>query len=216
MNQKRDLSKIFIVVTILIFLLLGIFFLRIRGRAPVTQEEQGKPLTGQPTVIPTTAVVANSLLVLVSPQSVKVGENVRVVVAFYAPNSIISGSDVRLSYDPEFFSTTYDIDPPAGGGYFSSMPRRELNTSLGIVKVTAFGGKNQKTLSPATIFSLNLTTKKATSNVAQATSNVAQAGTTEIKLDYQPGTTNLSTLVEKGTSKNILVSVKNAVVEIKL
>ncbi|MBI5452711.1 hypothetical protein HY945_04560, partial [Candidatus Gottesmanbacteria bacterium] len=82
------------------------------------------------------------------------------------------------------------------GPYFDSYPRQEVDNTAGIIKVSGYSPKDLSPLTSATsFFSVSFQAKKK--------------GSGNVVVDFQAGKTNLSTLVERGTSKNILGVVGN-------
>lgn len=196
-TSAKDLTKIFLVVILLIILISGIVVLRIKKRIPEPPEKSQR--SAVISVEPTVSIGANSMFLVVNPTAVQSGEFITAAIAFHAPGRMLSGADVRLKYDPLFLETSVsDLTP---GEYFTSYPAKSVNTEKGIIRLTAFGGKRETVSSPQVITTVKFKALKP--------------GRTEITIDYQQGSTNRSTLVERGTSKNILSGVSNAVVEIK-
>ena len=198
-NQSANSKKVLRVIIILIIILAGLVFLRAKRSVPKSGQvgEKGQEVTTT-SPIPTAGISNNSMFLVASPETIQVGSDIKIAVAFYAPGVILSGADVILKYDPVFLKASQDLDL---GQYFSSYPLKTIDNTKGNIRLTAFGGKSGPNSSAQVIFSVNLKAKKT--------------GRTEIKLDYLSGSTNRSTLVEKGTSKNILSGVSNAVVEIR-
>ena len=197
-RHTKDLLKIVVVVLILLILISTIIVLRIKRRLPSKIE------IGQKSSITTSGtnegVRANSMFLVASPGNVQVGSSIKIAAAFYAPGKSLAGADVIVIFDPAYFSSGNATELETGI-YFSSYPAKSVDNEKGIIRLTAFRGGTDPASSAHVIFSTILKAKKT--------------GKTEIKLDYLSGSTNRSTLVEKGTSKNILSGVSNAVVEIR-
>lgn len=198
--QNAEYKKIFIVVLVLIILTIGLFILR-RERKKTLEEALKKETasTGEelqaPTITP--EVLSGVYKIIFEKGNISVGESVGTSASFTTDSRILSGSDVILSFDPAYLEVEGDIKP---GDYFSSYPRKLVDNAKGIVKATAFGGSGQIVSQPTTLFTVTFKAKKE--------------GTTTLSFDFAKGRTNLTTLVEKGTSKNILGNVYGATLTI--
>lgn len=127
------------------------------------------------------------------PKKVKERESFSLTVDFTAPDKRLDGADAAVSYDPNFL----EVEEITQGPYFHEYPRKTIDHENGKVKVTAFRAKDESPIrNSVTLFYLKVKALKA--------------GETVLSFDYQEGRTNLSNVVEKGTSKNILGSVENA------
>ena len=197
-----ELKKILLVVGILFVLLLVFFALRwqrslmLKKVGDNTQKNAEK--TVSETVLPQTK--EPSYLIGLSPNPVQSGDVVNAEVIFDAAGKEVVGSDVIIKYDPTLLQIEEEIVP---GKFFSSYLRKTVDNSLGILKVTGINpaGDGQKPGSPVVFFSVIFKTIKP--------------GASVIKFDFKKGKTNTTTLVEKGTSRNILGLVSDANLIIK-
>lgn len=203
-NQNKDLGKILVVLLILAVLFLGIIWLRNKNTQVVkspseTKKEDREQVTVQkPTVIPTVNKNVASYSLVPSQSKVNLGQNVVLSVNFDTLGKKIDGADAVLRFDPNFLESDKNIQP---GDYFEVYPRKDVDNTGGFIKVSAFSVKNEDTKGKITLFQVAFKAKKA--------------GKTEVRVEFQKGTTNLSTLVEKDTSKNILGRVGNATIIIQ-
>lgn len=126
------------------------------------------------------------------PKSIKVGTEFEISVDFSADGKVLDGADAIIRFD----KSKIEMVEITNGEYFQMYPRKTIDNENGVVKVTAFQPRDDKPIkNQITLFTLKLKARKA--------------GTAPLIFDYQKGKTNLSTVVEKGTSQNILGSVKN-------
>jgi len=188
--MKNDMKKIIIVLFTLSLLLVGIIYLRNRGK------QQLNNLSGQKELIQPKEVTEENpnSMSLVSPGRPKIGSAFSVDVNFTTDNANIFGADAVLLYDPEYLEA--DKNSLEKGDFFIEYPRMTVDEKNGIIKVTAYNsGASTPLNAPLNFFKVNFTAVKA--------------GATEVNFDYLPGATNTTTLVESETSRNILGSVNN-------
>ncbi len=189
-HKAKEYKKILIVAIILGVLLLVVFFVRRqkqlemnrvlqRNKMSASQNQEGQKkdqsLTGVYKITP-------------DKSRIKVGEIVTVKISFQAPEKIIFGTDIRLSFDPKLLQAEENI---LLEDVFQSYPRREVDNVKGSVKVTGFMAKDQ-------------TVANDFRDVLTISFKALQSGVASLNLDFEKGKTNLSTLVEKGSSKNVL------------
>src|SRR3989338_5636954 len=188
--MKNDMKKIIIVLFTLSLLLVGIIYLRNRGK------QQLNDLSGQKELIQPKEVTEKNpnSMSLVSPGRVKIGSVFSVDVNFTTDNANIFGADAGLLYYPEYLEA--DKNSLEKGDFFQEYTRTTVDGKNGIIKVTAYNSSESPPLNtPVNFFKINFTAVKA--------------GATEINFDYLPGATNTTTLVESDTSRNILGSANN-------
>lgn len=188
--MKNDMKKIIIVLFTLAFLLVGIIYLRNRGK------QQLNNLSGEQEIIQKVELKEDNpnSMSLVSAGKPKIGSDFAVNVNFTTDNSKIFGADAVLLFDPEYLEA--DKDSIEKGDFFNEYPRMTVDEKNGIIKVTAYNSSESTPLNtPLNFFKVNFTAVKT--------------GATQVNFDYLPGATNTTTLVERETSKNILGSVNN-------
>lgn len=197
--QNTEFKKILIVISILILLTIGLFILRRERKKAVEQAIKNIVPSRKELQTPTTTpeVLSGVYKIVFEKESISVGESVNASISFTTDSRILSGSDVILFFDPVFLEPEEDL---VVGDYFESYPRKLVDKTKGIIKVTAFGGNGQIVSTPTTLFTVTFKGKKS--------------GTTTVSFDFVKGRTNLTTLVEKGTSKNILGEVYSATLTI--
>jgi hypothetical protein len=203
--SSKDMKKVIIVSALFIFLVLGIIYIRIIKKPAPAAIPATNTVSSQPTTIPGTpepsVVVRPGLLKLVFDKtSVSAGDLLTATVYLTAPGIKVTGADVVLLYDPAYFSVS--ADGISGGSFFSNYPKKTVDSTRGQVKVSGFGVTGDQPPDLNTIF-------------VTIPFQTLKAGTTAVNFDFVQGTTNKSTIVEKGTSKNILGSVENATLIIK-
>lgn len=190
-------------LVLLIVLALAIRLFSPKQKAPVTKVTP--KISVMPTAVPTVEPIIGRLFINPSRKNVKVGENFTLDVVFQTKGKILDGVDAIIRFDPAIITAEGDVSHPisvAVGSHFDSYPRQEVDNEVGVIKVSGYSPKDLSPVSTATsLFTINFQAKKK--------------GTTNVTIDFERGRTNLSTLVERGTSKNILGVVGNAVITIK-
>lgn len=190
-QQKQDFKKIIVVLLVLLLLFVAIFFLRFWKKTPLGQNFN--PKTSK--VVPTTAeILVGKFSLDPAEEKIKAGGQFTLKIAFSAPGKRIDGADVILRFDPQMLQAL----EATAGTYFSLYPRKEIKKE-GTIQVTAFTPSSDKILSESDEILFLTVSFKA-----------LKAGVSQITFDYQKGRTNLTTLVESKTSKNILGSVNQA------
>lgn len=199
MSNPAESKKIFLVTGVLAILLIGIFVIRWQRQKSLSQDgKTGEVTTAKKTPTPTFEPVTGVYYALPSQKSVKAGGKVSVNVAFVAEGKKLDGSDVILKFDPNFLVADKSL---VFGDYFSNYPRKEVDNSKGIIKVTGFTPKKADPITVLTsLFTVTFQAKKT--------------GTTKITFDFVKWATSTTTLVEKGTSKNLLGTANEAVLTI--
>lgn len=190
MNKNNsDFKKIIYVVVVLLILLLVLVM--VRGFKKTTLNNtvnQTKNSQTSPTV--TKIPLIGKYLFSQNSKTVKTDDKFSLVIEFTAPGKILNGADAFILYDPKLLQ----IDSVTQAGYFKEYPRKAIDNTKGELKITAFISRDQN---------------KITGNVPLATVNFTakKAGKTQVKFDFISESDNRSTLVEKGTGRNLLGSV---------
>lgn len=198
MPNPTEQKRIFLVTAILAVLLVGIFLLRYQRKQNFLSQKV-IPTIVLPSPSPTPENLVGIYTITTSAKQVKLGGNFTATVSFSVPGKILDGTDVVLFFDPDYLTASSTL---AFGDYFALYPRKEVNNEKGFIKVTAIESKSSEANSAATpLFNASFRAKKG--------------GSTTLSFDFAKGTTNKTTLVEKGSSKNILGSVNEAVVTIE-
>lgn len=187
----NEYIKILLVLLVLLFLL--IIGVKIRGQKTFV------PATSQtPTIAakPTIDIHVGSFTLSADKTQVQVGEALNLTVSFDSLGKKLDGADAILRFDPKLITADKDL---VMGTYFTTYPRKEVDNTAGVIKVTAFNIGNTEPVTASTVlFNVTFTAKVA--------------GAATFNLDFDKTRTNLSTLVEQGTSQNILGKVIPATV----
>jgi hypothetical protein len=184
--HKNESRKIIIVGAFLLVLLGAAVILRSQ-RNVALQQTFRKIEAVIPT--PTPDIYVGSYLLEPDKKEFKTGDNFSLTVSFDRKAKKLYGADAILKFDPAYLSADTNLTL---GTYFDNYPRREVDNNKGYIKVTGFRlQKSQEdNIENGMLFVANFKAKKS--------------GFTTISLEYQKGKTNQSTLVEAGTSQNIL------------
>lgn len=199
--------KIIVILAILIILLVGIWFLRqddknaIPQISPDKQNEtrQEQTNTSIEDVSPTIdeSQLTAKYKLAYSPSIVHVGDTVRLKIILSAVGELLDGSDIRLQFDPALLQVQGEIDQTS---LFQSFPQKSVDNKAGSIKMIAFGGLTDPLQQDEQIVTINF--------------QAMQKGSAHIWFDFRKGSTNTSTVVQKGTSKNVLGSVDDIYVPI--
>lgn len=130
---------------------------------------------------------------IVSKTSFKVSETIPVSVLIDTGLNNVSGVDLIVHYDPKILDATNES--LVKGNILDEYPLLSVDSKKGLISISgvshvkkSFNGTGQFAL-------INLKAKKL--------------GKTSLLIDFKPGTTSASNLVEATTSKNILEKVDN-------
>lgn len=134
------------------------------------------------------------LLLKPATQTVSRGESMIMNVLIDAPGKVLDGADAIILYDPQ----VVNVSNIRNGKYFTQLPQATVDEQNGIIKVTGFSS-GKETSNPL-FFSFTVSAYKPSE--------------ARFHVEYEPGRSDLSTLVERGTSKNILGSTQDAVITI--
>lgn len=204
MITAHETKKIGIVIVVLIILLLGILVIRKRPKSSenvsttnTTNQVDISYEEATPTIIK--EVPPGIYTIELEPKDIRVGEETSAGISFTAKDKNVTGTDIVLRFNPEFLEAGESI---VTSDYFSNYPRREVNNKDGLIKVTGF--------SP-----VNGSVEDRTVNVFTVKFKGKKGGSTKISFDFELGKTNMTNIVEKGTSKNILGQVREAIVLIE-
>lgn len=204
MMTAQETKKIGIVVIVLVILLVGILVMRQQRRLPesvsttnTTSQADINYEEATPTIIK--EIPPGIYTIELEPKNIRVGEETSAGISFTAKDKNVTGTDIVLRFNPEFLEAGESI---VTSDYFSNYPRREVNNKDGLIKVTGF--------SP-----VNGSVEDRTVNVFTVKFKGKKGGSTKISFDFELGKTNMTNIVEKGTSKNILGQVREAIVLIE-
>ncbi len=189
--KKNDQQKILLVFAFLVVLLIGIVILRNQRSTQLRQQIDQPVSTSDVGQEESMGIMQVNL----SETQIQVGDIVTAQVTMQTRDIPLFGSDAILKYDPLYLQVT-DEDDFIMGDYFQNYPRRENDSENGMIKVTGFFQGEGDLTDPRELFSVSF--------------RALQEGQTTLAMDFEKGTTNTSTLVEQGTSKNILDEVFNA------
>ena len=192
--QPKEVKKIFIVLVIAALLASSVLLLRTLRTPGSLQDDRQPKVELLPSAVPTEKEVSPGvMIVFINKVDVTVGDSFRVdtAIRFEGEELAYSGADVILTFDPSLVAATGEVETFP---LFASYPRKKVDNAKGRITVTGFGkgvdGGAQ------TVFSANFTTKAT--------------GVARFDIDYVAGKTNLSTIAQKGTGKNLLGRVEGA------
>lgn len=196
MINHTENRKIILVLIILAILIGGIFLIRRERQLMLTAN-----MVNNAGVLPE---ISKAQFETVASQFIqpahllkKTYETFSLDVVVTAPGKILDGADTIIRYDPKLVEVT-DITP---GEFFTNYPRITIDKVIGVIKVTGFSPKDASLTGDNFIF---FTLQ------AKALLN----GSAKFDFDFEKGKTNLSTVVESKTSRNLLGTATGATVSI--
>lgn len=189
--KKDDQQKILLVFILLIVLLIGIVVLR--NYKAMQLKNQMEPSQYPP--ITEIVKIPQGRMQVVMDREAQVGGKIKAQVSIQTDGRELFGSDAILLYDPQYLEVA-DENDLVTGDYFENFPRRQIDAENGVIKVTGFSPSTSILDEVKPLFSVSFTALKA--------------GQTTVSIDFEKDSTNTSTLVERGTSQNILEEVVNA------
>lgn len=144
-----------------------------------------------------TANYPGKLSLSTTSTTIKVGENIDVTISMEATGRQLNGADIVLHFNPGILNGVEFLP----GNYFQLTPRKTLDNLSGTVKITSLDSGANGKLSAQT--SLGIVRFKA-----------QKPGTSPVNFDFIEGGTNKSTLIEHGTSQNILGEAKGITITV--
>ncbi|OGG16354.1 hypothetical protein A3D05_01565 [Candidatus Gottesmanbacteria bacterium RIFCSPHIGHO2_02_FULL_40_24] len=195
MGEKQ---KIFIVLLILAVLISGIIYIRKRNSSvKIIPEVQ---IQEKEETFEDEEIKGGSIFLSTDTPLIKVGSEATVSVNFGAYGKNIFGSDVILLFDPEYLSTDENMIEP--GDFFTSIPRKTVDTDNGIIKITAIEGRDE-------------VLTEEVSNAFSIRFRGLKPGSSVISFSFIKNETNTTTLVERGSSQNLLDEVQSETIDIE-
>ena len=193
-----EFKKIISVFLILLVLLIVAVFLRYRQSRllEMSQKKSEQMQVEQETM--EIEKPGGRMMILPTTDTVSLNEEFEVTVTLSADGLVLDGADAIVSFDPEKLEAVSIRE----SSLFSSYPRKTTDNSAGEVKITGFGNPDRKEL-------------EQESDFAYITFRAISPGEAMINFEFEPGKTNLSVMVEKDTSKNVLGEVSGGAVDIK-
>jgi len=210
--QPEEVKKFFIVVLLAVVLFCAVVMIRLL-RAPenaIPKDQDSKAVQLEPpapTDIPL-AIPAGKMMIslhdstqillndIKTSAQLNVGETIVTAIRINpGRGESISGADAIVRFDPAKLTV---VEPIKTDFDFANYPRKSVDAKSGTVKITGYG----------------IDCDPCSGLLAAITFKAIAQGQTSIDLDYLPGSTNLSTIAQKGTGRNILGRVEGATVTI--
>jgi hypothetical protein len=200
--KKGEFKKILLVIVILLILTAALFLVRYQrqkslenlAKIPVEQTAQ-KPVLLKPGE---EGKPGGSFLISPSSTNLKAGQKASFNLEFETSGKILDGTDALVNFDPLYLEAegvkTEDV--------FEEYPVKRIDNAKGTVRITGLKTRENADFSSKLI-------------LGSITFRAKKAGNTLISFDFVKGKTNLSTLIETGTSRNILDIVQGSAVTIE-
>ena len=187
-SSYKKIGVVYGFLVILVVIALGVrFFQSTKLKSSDVTKETVKTKTSDKKVEKKADWTGNISLVS-DATSYKVGDNIDLTVLFEAKGKKLDGADFVLIYNPEILNAIGFSE----GKAFSIFPRKDIDNEKGTVKVTALDSTSKEQFGA----------EKVTLGVIQM--QAKSAGTATVNFDFSAGGTNRTTLIEQGTSQNIL------------
>ncbi len=149
-----------------------------------------RPVSPATRVSEEVAVKTTSVSLLSPRASLKVGEKVTVDINI-SSGSKVEGADLLINYDPNLLSA----EPVVAGVIFRDFPVNKVDKASGRITVSGITDTSGGVLADGLFGSVDFTAKAA--------------GVAKISLEFSPGQTTDSNLIETGTGKDILEEVSD-------
>ncbi len=150
------------------------------------------------TALPTAIQSQKTKISLVAPKtSLTVGEEVTVAVSI-SSTALTDGTDLVINYDSKFLEVVpaQGVQTPiAVGSIYSQYPNNKLDTLRGIITASGISSEKNGILANG-IFGTIVFRAKA-------------MGSAQVSINYLPGATNESNVIETATGKDVLGGVQN-------
>ncbi len=196
MINHTENRKIILVIIILALLVGGIILIR-RERQLMLTANMVKNAGNLPEISKAQFELIASQYLQPAHLLKKTGEVFSLDVVITAPGRKLDGADTIIKYDPKMVEVT-DIKQ---GQFFTNYPRKTIDKVNGLIKMTGFSPKDANANGDNFIF-FTIEAKALAS------------GTAKFDFEFEKGRTNLSTVVERKTSRNLLGTVKGTAVSI--
>lgn len=191
LHQKR--ISMLIVIGVVLIVILGVFVIR------YAISIRPQPSESAIARVPTPTITARSEMWLDPPSTiVPVGRQFTVKVMLDAHNTVISGADALVNFDPQYLDVV-SIEKPNEPNSVFEMFGRQTENQIQITS-TKLSGDNSRT-PQMTLAVITFLTKKI--------------GSTTLTLDFMRGSTAHSTIINARNSENILDVVQGTDVAIQ-
>ncbi len=139
------------------------------------------------------------LALIADKREFKVGENVSLIIRLFTGGYLSDGVDVVLKYDPKVLDATSSAI--LSNSSFQNFPTKSVDTQNGIVRISA--------ISSATGDGFNGLVNFATINF-----KAKSAGSSNLTIDFKPGSTSESNVIKQIDATDILADVSNATIKV--
>lgn len=146
--------------------------------------------------------IGNAVITLSSPkETIKVGDKITVTVKIRSDQPT-DGTDLVLKYDPNFFEVVLSGSgvPMVVNNLYSEYPINKVDTGAGVVSVSGIASEANGSLVDGVFGSIIFKAKIA--------------GSSKFRVDFKPGLTSDSNIIETKTGEDILGSVNTLEVKI--
>lgn len=182
----------------LIFIILGIIVLAETVYAVWVFLSPTSPLPAAKTTVQQ-AKTAGEMSLLAPKTTVLIKEVIPVTVIVDSGGHMLSGADLIVRFDPKVLEAT--AGGLVKGQIFSEYPLLSVDAQKGLVAISGVNNLNSGFTGRGQFASINFKAKST--------------GKTSVTIDFQPGSTTSSNLVEASTIKSILGSVVNVELEVQ-
>ncbi len=154
-----------------------------------------KTLSTPPPSIGKIQPISGGKVILSSPiLKYRVGDVATVAVRIDTGGHTINGADIVLKYDPKVLDLTDKSIKT--GGVFAEFPLISVDNTQGLVRISGIASLNQPGFNGIGV-------------LAQLSFTAKSAGNANLSIDFKPGVTTDSNLIETGSTQDIIDSVVN-------
>lgn len=185
-SQYLTRRTIFVVLAIIVVVeLVWAAWILSKSPTPITSKTTtSKPVAQKPTEV----------TLKVDKASLKVGEKVTVSISLFSDKAT-DGTDLIISFDPKYLTPDQVINPVKVGTVYTSYPTNSLGSQKDRIIVSGITNQTNGVV-PQGVFGSIVFTARA-------------PGKTLVNLDFTPGSTADSNVIESKTGKDLLEKVNN-------
>ncbi len=157
-------------------------------------------LTPIPASLPKTAAITAGTITLSAPQTIKTGNSVPVNIKISTGNHLTTGVDLVLKYDAQ----KLEASPGSfiKGNAYDDYPPLNIDSANGIIRISG-------------VVSVNKEGFKGSGDFGTLQFLAKSSGSTSVSLDFKPGQTSDSNMLEVGTNNDVLGQVESATIKIE-
>lgn len=160
-----------------------------------------KPVPAQVVNIRKADVVKKVTTMSIVPQKIEAKKNGKFIISININSDIYSdGTDLSLFYDPGVVSVVNEKNPVQTGNIYNSYPQNKVDVKKGIITLSGITDKKGGVLASGLFGTIEFIAK--------------DMSTSKISIDFTPGSTTDSNIINSATGTDVLEKVENAEIDI--